>query len=136
MLEPRNVNHRILAGWALIALLSVSGCRWASMGQSSVGVQMYQQGRYPEALQQFQAAQRTDPSNPEAYYNLASTYHKMGVASKDAQMIEQAESLYNQCLDLQPNHVDCHRGLAVLLAESNRPDSAMTLLEELVCGQS
>ena len=99
------------------------------MGQSTMGVRLFQQGRYTEALQQFQTAQATDPSNPDAYYNLASTYHKLGVAQKDAQLIEQAESLYNQCLDLQPNHVDCHRGLAVLLAESSRPDSAMRLLK-------
>ncbi|MCA9134633.1 MAG: tetratricopeptide repeat protein, partial [Planctomycetales bacterium] len=57
------------------------------------------------------------------------TYHKLGVTQKDAQLIEQAESLYNQCLDLQGNHVDCHRGLAVLLAESGRPEKAMRLLK-------
>ena len=112
-----------------LLLLLCPGCRWSSSGQNAVGVRLYQQGRYAEAMQQFQVAQRTDPSNPDAYYNLASTYHKMGIAQKDAKMIEQSESLYNQCLDLQPNHVDCHRGLAVLLAESSRPDSAMKLLK-------
>ena len=90
---------------------------------------MYQQGRYNEALQQFQTALRSDPSNPDAYYNLASTYHKVAVAQKDQRLVEQAESLYNQCLDLSPSHVDCHRGLAVLLAESGRPDSGMRLLK-------
>jgi len=115
--------------WALLLLGACSGCRVTSMGQNSLGVRLYQQGRYSEALQQFQTAQVSDPSNPDTYYNLASTYHKLGVAQKDAKMIEQAESLYNQCLDLQSNHVDCHRGLAVLLAESGRPDSAMSLLK-------
>lgn len=110
-------------------LVGTSGCRVTSMGQNTLGVRLYQQGRYAEALQQFQTAQSSDPSNPDSYYNLASTYHKLGIAQKDAPMIEQAESLYNQCLDLQSNHVDCHRGLAVLLAESGRPDSAMTLLK-------
>ncbi|GAB5403560.1 MAG: tetratricopeptide repeat protein [Aureliella sp.] len=93
-----------------------------------MGVRLYQQGRYAEALQQFQVAQSADPSNPDAYYNLASTYHRLGVSQKDAKMIEQSESLYNQCLDLSPDHVDCHRGLAVLLVESNRRDSALRLL--------
>lgn len=106
-----------------------SGCRWTSTGQNTLGVRLFHQGRYSEALQQFQVALSSDPSNPDAYYNLASTYHKVGIAQKDQQLIEQSESLYNQCLDLQPNHVDCHRGLAVLLAESGRPDSAMTLLK-------
>lgn len=117
--------------WLALAtgISSVSGCRLSSMGQNSVGVRLYQQGRYAEALQQFQLAQASDPSNPDAYYNLASTYHKLGISQNDARLVEQAESLYNQCLDLQPNHVDCHRSLAVLLAESSRPDAAMRLLK-------
>lgn len=114
----------------VVCLLGSSvGCRVTSMGQNTLGVRLFQQGRYSEALQQFQTAQVSDPSNPDTYYNLASTYHKLGVGQKDAKMIEQAEALYNQCLDLQNNHVDCHRGLAVLLAESGRPDSAMTFLK-------
>lgn len=115
--------------FCLVASLACSGCRWTSTGQNTLGVRLYQQGRYPEALQQFQTALSSDPTNPDAYYNLASTYHKVGVAQKDQQLIEQSEALYNQCLDLQPNHVDCHRGLAVLLAESGRPDASMTLLK-------
>ena len=117
--------------WALwVLLLTVAtGCRWTSTGQNTVGVSLYQQGKYADALQQFQIAQQTDPSNPDAYYNLASTYHKLGAAYKDAKMIEQAESLYNQCLDLSPNHVDCHRALAVLLVETGRNDRGLALLK-------
>jgi len=33
------------------------------------------------------------------------------------------------CLDYQPNHGDCYRGLAVLLVERNRKDEAFELLE-------
>ncbi len=114
-----------------VALLTplYAGCRWTSTGQNSAGVQLYQQGRYNEALQQFQTALASDRTNPDSYYNLASTYHKIGIANKDQQLIDQSEALYNQCLDLAPNHTDCHRGLAVLLAESGRPDSAQTLLK-------
>ncbi len=133
LLNSRAWHGLAYRAWYCLALLCLiglnSGCRVTSMGQNTLGVRMYQQGRYAEALQQFQTAQSSDPSNPDTYYNLASTYHKLGVSQKDAKMIEQAESLYNQCLDLQGNHVDCHRGLAVLLAESGRPDSAMTLLK-------
>jgi Tfp pilus assembly protein PilF len=117
--------------WLLVLTLASlgSGCRWTSSGQNTLGVRLYEQGRYTEALQQFQQAQATDPTNPDAYYNLASTYHKLGVAQKDAKLQEQAESLYHQCLDLSPNHVDCHRALAVLLVESGRPDRAFVFLK-------
>lgn len=114
---------------ALISALTLTGCGLSSMGTNTVGVRLYQQGRYAEALRQFQLAQASSPSSPDAYYNLASTYHRMGVAQKDAKLIEQAESLYNQCLDISPNHVDCHRNLSVLLAESSRSDAALRLLK-------
>lgn len=124
------INTRLATILLAVACLSgLSGCGLSSMGTNTVGVRLYQQGRYAEALRQFQLAQASSPSNPDAYYNLASTYHRMGIAQKDAKLIEQAESLYNQCLDLQPNHVDCHRNLAVLLTESSRSDAAMRLLK-------
>ena len=125
--------HRsVLRCGVVLALMLAcsSGCRWASSGQNTLGVRLFQQGRYAEALQQFQVAQTTDPGNPDTYYNLASTYHKLGVTQKDQKLIEQSESLYNQCLDLSPNHVDCHRGLSVLLVESGRPDRAFTFLKK------
>lgn len=123
----KNLFARSLMLLAVLAI-ACSGCRWNSIGQNTLGVRLYQQGRYSEALQQFQTAQATDPSNPDAYYNLAATYHKLGVEKKDNNLIQQSESLYGQCLDLQPNHVDCHRGLAVLLVESGRRDSGLRLL--------
>ncbi|MCC6510501.1 MAG: tetratricopeptide repeat protein [Pirellulaceae bacterium] len=128
--------HRVYAtrvSWVCVIALSIlsqSGCRWASSGQNTLGVRLFQQGKYAEALQQFQVARTTDPANPDTYYNLASTYHKLGVTQKDQTMINQAEALYNQCLDLSPNHIDCHRGLAVLLVESGRPDLAFTLMNK------
>lgn len=128
-MKQLSTTSRLYLLTTALALAACGGCHFSSAGQNSVGVRLYQQGRYAEALQQFQLAQASSPSNPDAYYNLASTYHKLGITQKDAKLIEQSESLYNQCLDLQPNHVDCHRGLAVLLAESSRPDAAMRLLK-------
>ena len=113
----------------MFVVASMLGCRVGGMGQNTVGVQLYQQGRYAEALQQFEAAKQTDPGNPDTYYNLASTYHRMGVTQKDSKLIEQSEALYNQCLDLSPNHTACYRGLSVLLVETNRSDKGFSLLK-------
>lgn len=109
-----------------------AGCKWGSAGQNGLGYTLYQQGRYPEALQQFELARQTDPTNPDSYYNLASTYARLGQAQKDPKMLEQAEVLYNQCLELSPNHTDCYRGLGVLLVETNRSDKAFTLMNNWV----
>jgi Tfp pilus assembly protein PilF len=112
----------------LVSLAFFGGCR-SNMGQNGFGVSLFQQGRYSEALQQFELAKQSDPSNPDVYYNLASTYHRLGVNAKDAKMMETSEALYNQCLDLSPDHVDCHRGLAVLLVDSGRSEKAFSLLK-------
>ena len=106
-----------------------SGCQMVTKSNNGKGVAMYQQGRYAEALQYFEQAKQTDAANPDTYYNLASTYHKLGSAAKDPKMIDTAEAIYNQCLDLAPNHVDCHRGLAVLLVDKGQSDKGFALLK-------
>ncbi len=128
----RNIKMTRTTPWMLalaIAYLSLAaGCK-SNVGHNGMGVSLFQQGRYSEALQSFHLAKQTEPANPDVYYNLASTYHRLGTNAKDAKMVETAEALYNQCLELSPNHVDCHRGLAVLLVESGRSDRAFALLK-------
>jgi tetratricopeptide (TPR) repeat protein len=104
------------------------GCRMVSQGRNVDGVRYFQQGQYPVALQRFDAALTIDPKNADTYYNKAAVYHRMGVANRDQNLLTQAESLYNQCLDLNPDHVDCYRGLAVLLTETGRVDKGFALL--------
>ncbi len=119
--------------WRIVALglvaLAPVGCKVAADGQNLQGVRLYQNGNYDVAMQNFQKAVATDPTNADGYYNMASTLHRMGIARNDANTLSQAETLYNQCLDLDPNHQDCYRGLAVLLVETGRSDKAFNLLK-------
>ena len=108
---------------------TLTGCQWASGSQNTQGAALYNQGQYTGALEQFQKAIASNPKDPDGYYNLAATTHRLGNQRQDANLIRQSEALYNQCLDHDPNHVDCHRGLAVLLVDSGRPDRAFTLLK-------
>ncbi len=112
-------------------LCTCIGCGFSATGHNLDGKRLFEQGQYGAALQKFQHAASTDPSNPDAYYNMASTYHRMGTSTGDAKSpyYTQAEDLYNQCLNLDSNHIDCYRGLAVLLIETNRKDRAYTLLK-------
>lgn len=98
-------------------------------GNNSQGVRLFQQGHYQAAMHEFQQALQADPENADAYYNIARTYHQIGLQQQDDAIKKQAEDLYNQCLDRDPNHVDCHRGLAVLLSQRGRPDASKRLLE-------
>jgi tetratricopeptide (TPR) repeat protein len=119
---------------SLLALILFStlvlgvGCRAVSTGRNVDGVRYFQQGQYPVAIQRFDSALTIDPKNPDSYYNKAAVLHRTGLQAKDQNALNQAESLYRQCLAYNPNHVDCHRGLAVLLTETNRTPDAFTLL--------
>jgi tetratricopeptide (TPR) repeat protein len=120
---------RCIGGLAA-AMITCSGCQWAASGQNATGARLYETGQYSAALQHFQKVIRTDPNNADGYYNLAATTHRLGSQrNNDAQMLAQAEALYNQCLDHDPNHVECHRGLAVLLVDTGRPDRAFALMK-------
>jgi tetratricopeptide (TPR) repeat protein len=116
----------------VFTLLPSTGCNMLADGKNIEGVRLLQQGQPQAALQQFQQVAANNPTNADAYYNMAATYHRLGSQSKDKQQFDQAEALYNQCLDLNENHVDCRRGLAVLLAETNRSDRAFNLLKNWV----
>lgn len=118
----------ILVGIAITAVPSI-GCRMVADGQNIQGVRLENQGQHHAALQSFQQAIASNPTSADAYYNMAATYHRLGIQEKDQRQLDQAETLYNQCLDLNENHVDCRRGLAVLLTETDRSDRAFNLLK-------
>jgi Tfp pilus assembly protein PilF len=109
--------------------LLASGCRFSANAKNALGAQLHQQGQYTAALQQFQQVVDQDPTNPDGYYNLAATTHRLAKQRNDEALFRNAEALYNQCLDHAPNHVECHRGLAVLLMDTGRPDRAFALVK-------
>jgi tetratricopeptide (TPR) repeat protein len=115
---------------AMVFSTALGGCgSFAARGYNADGVRSFQQSQYQLALQQFQQAIYEDPTNPDGYYNLAATYHRMGKISRHQADLDQAENFYNQCLDHDPDHRDCYRGLAVLLVEQNRTHEAFRLIE-------
>ena len=113
---------------ALLCLaLLTAGC--TSQSYNREGVRQYQLGRTHDAIQRFQTALSTNPRDADAYYNLAATYYNLSRQNGDRALMQQAEGLYHQCLDFNPNHVACHRGLASLLVDTDRQQSAFTLMQ-------
>lgn len=117
---------------AMVILSTASGCQMAATTANNDGVRLYQNGNYQAASQRFRQAIATDPRNADAYYNEAATLHRIGVQSSNPQLLKQAEEMYNVCLDLNENHTDAHRALAVLLGQSGRSDKAFTLMSNWV----
>jgi tetratricopeptide (TPR) repeat protein len=116
-----------------MGLVAASGCNtFTSQGRNSQGVALFDRGQYQEALREFQEASYADPNNPDAYYNLGATHHQLGKLRNQPEDLAQAETCYRQCLDRNPNHRDCHRGLAVLLAEQGRTEEAFRSVQSWV----
>ena len=115
--------------FAALLLTTGCGCGMVATGQNMQGVRLYEKGQVYQAMEKFQHAMANDPNDADAYYNMAATMHRMGQANKDQSSLQQAESLYNECLNRNPNHADCNRALAVLLVQTDRSDRAFTLLK-------
>lgn len=113
-----------------LGLTMACGCtNFVANRSNADGVTLFQRGQYQEALQQFQAATYADPNNADGYYNLGATYHRLGQIRNQNDYLVRAETCYRQCLERNPDHRDCHRGLAVLLIEEKRPNDAFALLQ-------
>ncbi len=125
-----SARMRVASSSALAVLLALaSGCGVVSQSRNAEGVRMYQQGNFQAALQKFQDALKSDPQNPDAYYNLGATYHRLAKLTGNSEDFRQAETYYNQALDHDGDHRDAYRGLAVMLVEEQRSNDAFKLIE-------
>lgn len=123
------VGAWLLACSVLVALPGLTGCNAVTtQTKNAEGVRLYQQGDYQQAAVRFQEAVAASPDSADGYYNLAAAMHKIGALYNRPSDLQQAEGLYNQCLERDADHADCYRGLAVLLTETNRQDAAFRLL--------
>ena len=126
----KNRSVRIAVMLLGAGLTMAGGCtNFVANSRNADGVALFQRGQYQEALQQFQEATYADPHNADGYYNLGATYHRLGQLRNQSESLATAETCYRQCLVLNPNHRDCHRGLAVLLIEENRSPEAFASIQ-------
>lgn len=130
--RQRKCLAALILGAILLAAssLSLAGCgSFAAQGLNAEGVRLFDQTRYQEAVQHFQKAADNDPTNADALYNLASVYHRTGALYNRPADLAQAEQYYNLCLGRDPNHAECYRGLAVLLAQQGRSAEAVRRIQ-------
>jgi tetratricopeptide (TPR) repeat protein len=73
--------HRLLLLFALV--LAVPSSAQPARALNTEGFRLYQAGKYPEALEKFEAAARADPKFALAHYNVAAT---LGVLRKKGQI--------------------------------------------------
>lgn len=122
------VRYCVLSMAAAASLLAISGCQYAATGHNIEGKKLYGQGQYGPALQRFQQAIASNPTDPDAYYNMGAAYHQLARQTQNASYVAQAEAYYLQALQRNPNHADSYRGRAVLMAETGRKQQAFEML--------
>lgn len=130
--EPSNERNSANTWLRLSVILWATaciGCQMAANSSNVAGVRAVEAGQPMAAVNHFHNALANDPTNADALYNMAATYHEMAKTNNDPAMLKQSEEFYNRCLDQDPNHVECHRALAVLLIDTKQPDRAYVLME-------
>lgn len=113
----------------LMELPLLLGCGVASNNLNASGTRYYNRGDHVTAIKKFEKAVAVNPEDADSYYNLGAVYHHLAKENGDPTHAAQAESYYNQCLDNDPDHVDCHRGLAVHLTQQGRGHQGFRLLQ-------
>jgi tetratricopeptide (TPR) repeat protein len=114
-------------------LLVTGGCGGlAARSQNAEGVTLFNHSQYEMAMRKFEQAMDSDPNSPDGYYNLAATHHRLWENNHDPSHLSHAEHYYQLCWATDRNHRECHRGLAVLLAQQQRTEEAFDLLERWV----
>ena len=126
-------NHRNAIGDLCLSASASSaagGCtNFVSNRSNADGVTLFQRGQYQEALaisggHRCRSRKCRRLLQPRRYLSSA------GPAPHGKERLSaQAEKNYRQCLDKNPNHRDCHRGLAVLLIEENRATEAFASIQ-------
>jgi tetratricopeptide (TPR) repeat protein len=123
------IAGRLWLGWlALFSMSAICGCNLGAQRQNAVGVEAYNSGQYPAAINEFQQAININPKDADAFYNLGATYYALGKQSKNQNYFQKAEQLYRQSIALNDQHTPAHRGLAAVLIETGQEKNAFDLI--------
>jgi len=95
----------------------------AWLAHNNLGVLLWDQGKIPEAIAQYEEALRFDPTYVQAHNNL-------GAALKQVGKIKEAIGQYEQALQFYPNFPEAHYNLAVALEEAGRTNDAIGHYEQ------
>lgn len=82
-----------------------------------------EQGQYQKALQYFQKVVAIDPTNAEAWYNIAEAYNLL-------EQLDEAEINYARAIALEPETIDYFTALSRMYMEHANVAKARLLLEE------
>lgn len=89
----------------------------SSQGSYNLGNSTYRQGRYEEAIKQYESAASTAAGTEER----ANAYHNLGNAHFQAGQFEESVEAYKNALRLNPNDIDTKQNLSMALRQLPPP---------------
>lgn len=117
MVSPGTMYRRISRTWGIVcvlALLAVAGCKTEVAKRKAAGNMLFNQGKYAEALVEYQAAVKAAPSDAPAHVLLGNAQLELG--DYDA-----ARASYQEALRLDPKAPEGHRGVMTVIAHTSEP---------------
>ena len=89
----------------------------------NLGTLLFQQGKEPEAIAQFQLAVQLSADYTDAHYNLGLALARVG-------RLEEAVGQWEQALRTKPDYAEAHVNLGLALVKMGKPDEAIGHYEE------
>ena len=89
----------------------------------SLGEIAMEQAQYQKALQHYQSVAAIDPTNAEAWYNIAEAYNLL-------EQLKEAEINYARAIALKPEFIDYFTALSRMYMEHGQTSKARLVLEE------
>jgi tetratricopeptide (TPR) repeat protein len=124
-----------MRGWRAVALgafvllgLAGGGCsraRVESLNRMNEGVVLAAQGQYLAAREKLQSAVAIDPTNDQAYWNMA-------IVDMEMQRFDAARDDLRRAIDINPHVAGYHHQLGTVLMELEQWDEARQALERAV----
>ena len=95
------------------------------MACNNLGLDYFKQGRFDEAIAQYQNALAIKPDFADAHYNLGMVLDKKG-------QTDEAVSQYQEAIRIKPDDADAHNNLGNALGEKGRIDEAIQEYQEAI----
>jgi len=105
-----------------VAFSLLASAEYYAEAHSNLGTELFQAGKIPEAIQQYQRALRINPDYAEAH-------KKLGVALVRLGRLPEAITQYEQTLRISPDDAEAHDNLGATLGQAGRVPEAIAQFE-------
>ncbi len=121
----KKVNFSVGEEYTLDVILVKKKSLEESKNQFLLGVQLYQEGQYDQAIENFESVLKENPDFAEAYYNIGMAYLKKG--DLDNAMVQMAKAI-----ELKPDFIQAFFGLGQVYLEKGEMEKATDMFKQAV----